>query len=37
MFNSTDNYFQLDGSSILGNFQLNANDEQEYQFTFETE
>jgi hypothetical protein len=35
--NSTNNYFQLDGSSIFGTFQINANDEQEFQFTFETE
>jgi hypothetical protein len=29
--------FQLDGSTIIGTFEINANDEQQFQFTFETE
>ncbi|CAF3791496.1 unnamed protein product [Rotaria magnacalcarata] len=35
--NTTNNALQLDGSSIIGTFELNANDEQQYKFTFETE
>jgi hypothetical protein len=34
--NTTNNSFQIDGASIIGTFQLNANDEQQFKFTFET-
>ncbi|CAF0773919.1 unnamed protein product [Rotaria sordida] len=35
--NTTNNLLQLDGSSIIGTFQLNSNDEQQFTFIFETE
>ncbi|CAF3867322.1 unnamed protein product [Rotaria sp. Silwood2] len=35
--NTTNNLLQLDGSSIIGTFQINPNDEQQFKFTFETE
>jgi hypothetical protein len=35
--NTNDNLLQIDGSTISGIFQLDANDEQEIKFTFETQ
>jgi hypothetical protein len=35
--NTKNNLLQIDGSSIFGIFQINANDEQQFKFTFETE
>jgi hypothetical protein len=35
--NTNDNLLQIDGSTISGVFQLEANDEQEIKFTFETQ
>ncbi|CAF0743497.1 unnamed protein product [Adineta ricciae] len=35
--NTNDTLLQVDGSVIVGLFQLNANDEQEFKFTFETQ
>ena len=35
--NLTNNLFQLDGASIFGIFSINANDEEQFTFTFETE
>jgi len=34
--NTKNNLLQIDGSSIFGIFQINANDEQQFKFTFET-
>ncbi|CAF3424576.1 unnamed protein product [Rotaria sp. Silwood1] len=34
--NTANNLLQLDGSSIIGTFSLNPNDEQKFKFTFET-
>ncbi|CAF0784379.1 unnamed protein product [Adineta steineri] len=35
--NTNDSLLQIDGSILNGIFQLNANDEQEFKFTFETQ
>jgi hypothetical protein len=35
--NTKNNLLQIDGSSIFGIFQINANDEQQFKFTFETQ
>ena len=35
--NTANNSLQLDGASVFGTFQLNANDEQQFKFTIETE
>jgi hypothetical protein len=34
--NTKNNLLQVDGSSLIGIFELNANDEQQFKFTFET-
>jgi hypothetical protein len=34
--NTKNNLLEVDGSSLIGIFELNANDEQQFKFTFET-